>query len=119
MSIPSLQLLVIKTLDPEKLSKEYELLGITFLRHKHGNGATHYAADLNGLIFEIYPLSKGTTVVDISTRLGFTVQSLDILLNKLISSNWTIVSAAQYTEFGYSAVIQDNDGRKVELTERQ
>jgi lactoylglutathione lyase len=114
-----LQLIVIKTLDPEKLSTEYEILGITFEKHKHGNGALHYAADLHGLIFEIYPLPKDLLVADNTTRLGFTVKSLDNLMNKLRLSNWKIASDAKHTEFGYTAVVQDSDGRKVELIEQQ
>lgn len=114
-----LQLLVIKTLDPEKLSKEYEILGLSFEKHKHGNGPPHYAADLNGLIFEIHPLSKDLLIAANTTRLGLTVTSLDNLLNKLRLSNWEIASGAKHTEFGYTAVVQDSDGRKVELTEQQ
>ncbi|CAL2101708.1 protein of unknown function [Tenacibaculum sp. 190130A14a] len=54
----NLNLLVIRTGDPEKLKEQYELIGHKFDYHRHGNGPFHYASEQNGFVFEIYPLTK-------------------------------------------------------------
>lgn len=108
-------LIVIKTIRLEELKKQYELIGIQFQYHQHGNGPFHYSAELDDLIFEIYPLPKSQTVVDNTTRLGFTIKDFNETVNRIQESNWKIISEPQTTEWGTIAVIEDLDGRKVEL----
>lgn len=112
-----LNLVVIKTLIPDELAKQYELLGFKFDRHKHVSGPFHYAAEAYGLTFEIYPLPKAKTESDDTTRLGFEVSDLKSTLDKISNSNWKIVSEPVQSEFGYTAIIEDLDGRKIELKE--
>lgn len=37
----------------------------------------HYSADIDGLVFEIYPLLKNQDQADFSLRLGFQVKEVD------------------------------------------
>ncbi len=113
----NLNLIVIRTEIPEKLSEFYEKLGIKFSYHQHENGPFHYSADLDGLVFEIYPFLKRQSEADKSLRLGFSVKKLDILIESLKDENIEIVSNPTKSEFGYFAVIKDLDGRKIELKE--
>lgn len=108
-------LIVIKTLRLEELKKQYELIGIQFQYHQHGKGSFHYSAELDDLIFEIYPLSKSQTVADNTTRLGFTIKDFKKTINRIQESNWKIISKLHTTEWGTIAIIKDLDGRKVEL----
>lgn len=112
-----LNLLVIKTNQVEKVHHFYQQLGLHFTHHRHGKGPLHYAAEMNGLVFEIYPLPQASAEVDKSTRLGFTVQKLAAILPQLDAS--AIISLPQQREWGYTALVKDPDGRKVELTEAQ
>ena len=112
-----INLIVIRTENPKELSEFYEKLGISFEYHRHGKEVFHYSADLNGLVFEIYPLLKNQFVADNSLRLGFSVKELDILIERLTSNKFEVVSNPIKSEFGYFAVIKDLDGRKVELKE--
>ncbi|SEW52516.1 VOC family protein [Chitinophaga arvensicola] len=111
--MPHLHLIVIKTSQPDLLSGFYTSLGFQFHYHRHGNGPFHYASVGEGPLLEIYPLPKNVTVADHTTRLGFTVANVDDILQKLPEA--TIISAPELTEWGYSAIIQDPDGRKIEL----
>lgn len=111
-----LKLLVIRTAEPELLKAQYELLGFNFDYHRHGNGPLHYSVEVDGLVFEIYPLLKSMEKADHSTRLGFVVDELPALLNQIRTSNWKIRSEITETAWGITAVIQDLDGRKVELS---
>jgi len=47
--------------------------------------------------------------------LGFTVQKLAAILSQLDAS--AIISPPQQRECGYTALVKDPDGRKIELTE--
>ena len=111
-----LNLLVIKTNQPEALKDQYALLGFEFEYHQHGNGPFHFAAEMDGFVFEIYLLKQGQEA-DSTTRLGFEVEGLDVLIQRLESS-WKIKSFPKQTEWGYVAVVEDLDRRKVELTQK-
>ncbi|QJB32086.1 glyoxalase/bleomycin resistance/extradiol dioxygenase family protein [Chitinophaga oryzae] len=112
-----LQLLVIKTRQPETLAAFYTLLGIEFEYHQHGKGPFHYASK-NGLpVIEIYPLPANALVADNTTRLGFGVTHLDELIARLQQQHMPVVSMPEKSEWGYRAIVQDPDGRKIELTE--
>lgn len=110
-----LNLLVIRTQDPEVLKSQYELLGMTFEYHKHDKGPYHYASEIDECVFEIYPFTKSITVTDASLRLGFEVNNLIQTLENLKNSNWMILSEPQETPWGLTAIVQDLDGRKIEL----
>lgn len=113
-----LNLLVIRTSNPKALAAQYELLGFIFDYHQHGNGPFHYASNKDGFVFEIYPLTRSAIKADDSTRLGVEVEDLRLTMASLGGSDWKVVTEARQTEWGFSAVIQDLDGRKVELTSR-
>jgi len=70
---------------------------------------------MNRFVFEIYPLPKALVEVDKSTRLGFAVQKLAAILPQLDAR--AIISLPQQQEWGYTALVKDPDGRKIELTE--
>ena len=93
----------------------YEHLGIVFEKHRHGTGPFHYASEIDGVVFEIYPLPKDRNKADDTLRLGFNVENLDGKTNKIEESGGKIVKAPEHTEWGYIAIIEDPDGRKIEL----
>ncbi len=55
------------------------------------------------------------TKADGNIRLGFNIPNLSIVIDKLKDTDWTIKSDIKETEWGIIAVIQDLDGRKIEL----
>jgi lactoylglutathione lyase len=112
-----INLVVLKTLRPTDLADFYGQIGVRFELHRHGTGPLHYAATLDNIVFEIYPLPKDKEKSDDTLRLGFTVDNLDDLLLKLRSVGGKIVKDANVTEWGYVAIIEDLDGRRIELTE--
>jgi lactoylglutathione lyase len=112
-----INLIVIKTDKLQEQAVLYTALGITFDYHKHGNGPYHYASTQGTPVLEIYPLPKGVTIPDNTTRLGFTVKNLDSLIQDLRLKDIKIITEPARTEWGYTAVIQDLDGRKIELNE--
>jgi lactoylglutathione lyase len=110
-----LNLIVLKTAQLDVLADFYRHLGMEFEHHQHGAGPFHYSAEVNDMVFEIYPLPKDNLHADNSIRLGFVVDDLDHVLQILKVADVKIIQDARHTEWGYQAVIQDPDGRKIEL----
>ena len=110
-----INLLVIRTENPEILKNQYEKIGLVFEYHRHGKGPFHYASEKNGFVFEIYPLTKSMKVADKSLRLGFEIENLESKIEILKQSDWKILSEPTQMEWGLVSIIQDLDGRKIEL----
>lgn len=111
----NINLIVIRTNQPKELSAFYELIGMKFDYHQHGNGPWHYSTEIEKTVFEIYPLLKNQDAPDQSLRLGFTIDKLDETIERLRKKQVEIVRAPQISEWGYFAIIKDPDGRKIEL----
>lgn len=107
-----LNLIVIRTADMLRLVHFYKLLGLEFDYQKHEQGVFHYSTKIGQTVFEIYPLLRGQTEADISTRLGFKIDDFEEKIALL--SNF-IISKPVQMEFGLSAILKDPDGRKVEI----
>lgn len=116
-STPRLNLIVIRSAEPSQTVSFYKILGLTFQQEQHGSGPVHWAADLDGIVLEIYP-AKSADEVDTATRLGFNVKNASAILNSLRLSNVEIVSDLKQTKWELRAIVRDSDGRSVELVQR-
>jgi len=112
-----LNLLVIRTSEPKKLAKFYELLGIAFQYHRHGKGPFHYSAEIEKMVFEIYPFLKSQKEPDSSLRLGFSIKNIDALFEEFEKNEVKILKNPEISEWGYFGIIEDPDGRKIEIIE--
>jgi lactoylglutathione lyase len=114
----TLSLVVLRSANIELAAAFYSKLGLVFKLHRHGKGAEHYAAEMPGFVFELYPLTAdGLTTT--GSRIGFTVPSIDEVIASLNDYPNAVVSAAKDSEWGRRAVIADPDGHRIELLERQ
>ena len=110
-----IKLIVIRTSDMKVISEFYANFGLTFDYHKHGNSPMHYSTTIGQTVLEIYPLTKSQTESDKNLRLGFSVDDFDSVIDKLKSIGTKFSSEPIQTDFGYMAVIEDPDGRKIEI----
>lgn len=117
-STSRLNLIVIRSVEPSRTMTFYKMLGMDFQEEQHGSGPVHWAADLDGIVLEIYP-AKSADEVDATTRLGFNVNDAVSVLDALRLSNIEIVSDLKQTKWGLRAVVRDSDGRSVELVQRK
>ena len=116
----SLSLLVLRAADLDVTLGFYKALGFDFIREQHGTGLVHYASNLGEFVIEIYPGKPGTAPDRRhagATMLGFTVDNLDQIVEALRTSGTLILTAPQDSEWGRRAVVQDPDGRAVELNQ--
>ena len=112
----SLNLFAIRSKDRERTAAFYRLLGLEFVKHRHGSGLEHLSCELGGAVFEIYPRQSETDSTT-ATRLGLEVASVDKAIAELKSAGAIIVSAPKDSLWGRRAVVDDPDGHRVELTE--
>lgn len=110
-----INLIVIRTTQLHQLAKQYEALGICFDYHQHGKGPFHYAANIDSMVFEIYPSKK--EIAQPETRLGFCVDNITEAILKLTQADWKIITQPTQKPWGLTATVQDLDGRKVDLTQ--
>jgi catechol 2,3-dioxygenase-like lactoylglutathione lyase family enzyme len=75
----SLNFIVLYASDLERSRQFYEALGLTFTREQHGQGPMHYAAEMNGVVLELYPHPAGddSPSAPAAITLGITVSSID------------------------------------------
>ena len=115
-SPPLLNLVVIRSADLNRAEAFYEILGIAFERHRHGNGPVHLSGGpyRDGYVFEIYPKSEkaGSTK---GVRIGFSIDGVDAYIDKLVQAGGRVVEKPHDSEWGRRAVVADPDGHKVEL----
>ena len=114
---PVLTLLVLKTLEVDRLLAFYQTLGFRFVEEQHGKGPVHYSATIGAMVFEIYP-AAAVESVDSATRLGFEMANLAETVESLRSAGTPIISEPKETRWGARAVVRDPDGRAVELYQR-
>lgn len=114
-SPPVANLLVIRSPDIDHAVTFYQRMGMLLTRHAHANGPEHYAADICGFVFEIYPqrTPEDTTT---NVRLGFHVDDVDAVVEMLREIGATVVSEPTDTEWGRRAVVKDFDNHTVELS---
>lgn len=110
-----LKLLVIRSANPAQLAQFYTQLGCNFEQHRHGKGPLHYSCTIARTVLEIYPLAKGQVTPDSNLRLGFEVEQFEGVLEKLIEHGAKLIQAPYESEFGRIGVVEDPEGRKVEL----
>ena len=112
-----ISLLVIKTNQLEKQKTFYESLGLIFQKEKHGKGPEHFSSEIKeqNFVFEIYPLPKNQTIPDTTTRLGFRVDDLEKTIQTISQIGGKIKNEIRETSWGTLAVVEDLDGRSVEV----
>jgi len=108
-------LIVLRSRDLDRAHSFYCALGLSFVRHSHGSGPLHLASESAGQVFEIYPLTDAT-VPTTSTRVGFSVPSVDATYASLLAAGGTSVAPPKDSQWGRRAVVADPDGHRVELT---
>jgi lactoylglutathione lyase len=115
-----LNLIVLRASDISITVTFYRALGLEFVQEQHGTGPVHYACESEGLVIEIYPGKAGNAIDRKqagAVTLGFQVSDLGNTLETLKTLNVMIVNEAQTTNWGLRAVVQDPDGRAVDLTQ--
>lgn len=108
-------LLVLRARDLNRAQEFYRALGMELVQHSHGSGPVHLVSEVEGQVFEIYPLSQNDVPTN-SARIGFSVPSVDDAYRALLAAGGQKVSSPRNSQWGRRAVVADPDGHYVELT---
>jgi lactoylglutathione lyase len=111
---PHLNLVVLRSTDIECAARFYSQMGLLFTLHRHGAGREHYTSMVEGMVFELYPLTAQASPTT-GTRIGFRIDSVDQIVPLLANLGAEIVHAPADSEWGRRAVVKDFDGHVVEL----
>ncbi len=112
-----LNLIVVRSSDPEVTVRFYQSLGLRFIQEQHGKGPVHWSSETHRFVMEIYP-AKSPEQVDATTSVGLNVSDMDAVLQQLTEYGTTIVRQPQEFDWGTQAIVKDPDGRSVILVER-
>jgi lactoylglutathione lyase len=114
--------LVLYAADADKTAEFYRAIGLELADEDHGEGPVHFATDLDGVHFAIYPTAgRGRAParrVAGSTFPGFYVHALDQVAESLRSMGATVLTEHEQMPWGCRVVVEDPDGRPVEVNDR-
>jgi len=113
--MPRLNLLVLRSPDPERLKTFYEGMGMAFDRHRHGTGPEHFGCKVGTVLLEIYPLKEENSSTA-GTRIGFEVDDVVEMVTRLTAVGGVLISPPKNSPWGLRAVLVDPDGHRIELT---
>lgn len=104
----------------------YQALGIEFEREDHGDGLPHDAANLGHIHVAVFPAepAPATALAPArgepgSTFVGFYVPSLEQTVERMAALGCRLLEPHQVRDWGCRAVVEDPDGRAVEVNQRQ
>ena len=112
----SIQLLVLRCRNIEETMRFYNLYEFSFQKEKHGKGPEHYAADNFGFVLELYQVVQGDKPDNV--RVGFSTPYLSDISGNLLHAKNVFIEKRPYDFEGkLCMLVQDPDGRKVEVSQ--
>jgi lactoylglutathione lyase len=100
----------------------YRALGLDLAEEDHGEGPVHFATELGPVHFAIYPAGAAGRAAERrsggSVFPGFYVDSLDSVAEALGRAGATMLTSHQEMPWGCRIVVEDPDGRAIEVNQR-
>jgi aminoglycoside 6'-N-acetyltransferase I len=96
----------------------YNAIGVVLEPEVHDEGPTHYAAEMNGIHLALYQAPDGSAPgfrEGGCTWPGFRVSDLDATLERLVPLATKVLLGPEERPWGVRVVVEDPDGRPVEL----
>jgi len=106
--------------DPQTCVAFYQRLGLPLVAEDHGEGPVHYAADIAGCHFAVFPSKPGQAPPHKSGGshfVGLTVDNLEPTVERAQTFGAPLVEPIRTFPWGRRALVRDPDGRVVELFE--
>ena len=113
--------LVLFTSSLETTVAFYRAMGIDLAEEDHGDGAMHFAAELDGCHFAVFPASGISRSPGLRepgcSFVGIAVESVRAALEGVRSLGAPVLEDPTHYPWGIRAVVADPDGRPVEIFE--
>ena len=117
MSAKNFDALILFTSNLQKAVAFYSAIGLVLEKEQHDDGPIHYVCDLKGVHFALYEAKPGQAVkrgIGGGMQFGVQVDSLDEAVKACGAK--TLIEP-QSVPWGRRAVVEDPDGRPVELNQ--
>lgn len=116
---PFIDAAIFTAADPRRTVAFYRALGLPLEEERHDDGPLHFACEVGGAHIAVYGAPKGKRRPGRThgAMLGFRVGNLVKTLGALKRTGAKVVVEPQKVPWGRRAIVQDPDGRKVELNE--
>ena len=104
----------------------YQALGLTLVPEQHGSGPVHYVTKELGAHFAIYALESRSGDMEGKspgraepggTQIGFQTDDIEALWSLVESSSYEVVKELETARWGRRFVVEDPDGRAVEVNQ--
>ena len=117
--MPAIGSLILFSSKVEAILKFYRAIGVPFAPESHEeSGPTHYAADLNGVHVALYESGEGNAQRwrdGGCTWPGFVVEDVPATLQNVTALGAKVLGGPEERPWGIRAVVEDPDGRPVEI----
>lgn len=110
----SLAALALTCKDLDASVRLFRAVGVDLKEARHG-GPLHYTASLGGVHLALHPHDGVERAAQSGTQLAFLVNDLEGALNGARALGAAVLQAPAPKPFGVSAVVEDPDGRRLEL----
>lgn len=122
-TMTELSSLVLFTGHIEQAREFYRAVGLSLDDEDHGDGPVHSAADVSGIHFALFDAKPASGRAPQwrdagSSFPGFYVTSLDDTVAALIAQGAPVLVPHQVRDWGCRAIVEDPDGRPVEINQR-
>lgn len=120
MAIKYFDSLILFSPNPSKLVSFYRSIGLPLEEENHGDGVVHYACELEKIHIAIYPSEQGVASnrgCGGASQIGFQVDNLNRIYEMVIRTGARSIVAPQERPWGMRAIVEDPDGRPVELNQ--
>ncbi len=114
--------LVLFAADVDKTADFYRAIGLELEHEDHGEGPVHFAMELDGVHFAIYPTGQSGRApargAAGSSFPGFYVDALDDVTVSLRRMGARMLTEHEQMPWGCRIVVEDPDGRSIEVNDR-
>jgi lactoylglutathione lyase len=114
--------LVIYAADAARTAAFYRAVGVDLEDEDHGEGPVHFAVDLDGVHFAVYPAQTPGRAparrAGGASFPGFYVTSLDRATAALAELGAPVLQPHENMPWGCRILVEDPDGRQVEVNQR-
>lgn len=99
----------------------YRALGFPLVEERHEDGPLHYAAEIDGVHFAIYPADGNGRAPGHrdggATLVGFVVDDVEAAAKAARTAGADVIRGPEDAPWGRRLVLRDFDGRAIELTQ--
>jgi uncharacterized glyoxalase superfamily protein PhnB len=120
MALKYLDSLILYSSNLSKTVEFYTKLGLPLEHEDHGSGPVHYACELQGAHIAIFESKPGDALkrgFGGATQFGLQVDSVDETFQIAIKAGAKVIIEPQSAPWGKRAIIEDPDGRPLELNQ--